>query len=516
MKKLFFPLAALFFALLVGPLQAAAQSSDSTRTYEVALSAARLEQTMVDGETVRRLTGNVRLREEKTTLTSDGATQYPARNTILFVGNVLIVDEGDSLWADRVLYHRGTRIGEAHGSVRLSDGDVRLDAPDGIYYLREKRAELTGGVQMQDSISVLTSRRGRYWMDDKRAEFFDTVRLAREDSRTESDSLVYRRESEIALAYGRVVVEQFGDGRESADSLARTLLFGAEAYNDNRAGYSRMTGEPLLVRIEVDSTGEGTDTLLVAARMLESFRADSITRVVGIDEVRVLQGSLSALADSLVSEQREASDQDSLGSSENIRLFGTPMVWYEKSQISGDSVRVRARDRSVDSLFVYGNAFVAQEDTTVERIQQLKGRALVATVENDSLRTLTVAPNAEMIRFMADDAGSLKGAVKVTGDEAFFFFSGGELRRSRVSGNPEGEQYDAGIIPDPFTLEGYQWVPERRPERDDLLARSGSWGKDVPSLDEETPVPDVLPDIVQSPAPPATTVPVLGGEETRP
>ncbi|MEX1056015.1 MAG: OstA-like protein, partial [Rhodothermales bacterium] len=156
---------------------ALAQERDTVRTREVEVSANLLEGDAVNGERIRRLTGDVRLRQEETRLWARRAVQYLDRREILFTGDVLVVERGDTLRADTVLYNSRLKTGSARGRVRLSDGDVFVRAPSGLYFTREKRAQFTDGVTLIDSSAVLTSRGGEYWSDEKRAEFYGEVRL---------------------------------------------------------------------------------------------------------------------------------------------------------------------------------------------------------------------------------------------------------------------------------------------------------------------------------------------------
>jgi lipopolysaccharide export system protein LptA len=461
--------------------QVTPEEEDPTTVHEVELSADLLEGAIENGETIRRLTGNVHLRQEVTLLWSDQAIEYPARQDILFMGNVRIVDEGDTLWADRVLYNRQTKIGRAEGDVRLSDGDVRVNAPSGIYYVDEERAEFEGGVRMVDSTAVLTSLRGQYWLEEKRAEFYEDVLLVEDRSNMEADSVTYYRETEVAQAYGNVFITHLGGEEEEAeaDTTSQVFLFGDTAYHDNRIGFSRIEGQPLLVRIEQDTTGTSVDTLIVRARWLESTQNDSLDRLVAVDSVRIWQNDIAAIADSVVSTRVSvpAADStleaDSSATQEEILLFGSPVVWQEQSQITGDTIIVKARSGSIDSLLAPSNAFIAQLDTALNKVQQLKGRSMLGLFEQDTLRTLEVGPNAEVIYYLQGEDGELAGAVQVSGDAVVFRFEQGEIRSIRFEGQNEGQQYDVGIIPAPFELEGFRWIPEQRPVKDVLLERAG-------------------------------------------
>ena len=464
-------LGGLLLGVLTLPVQAqevrpdTTAAPDTTAVKEVEVENANALQ--VEGAEVH-LRGAVRLRQDETRLRSNRATEYTERGEYLFLGDVLIVERGDTLRAERVRYDKRRKIGYATGQVRLSDGEVTVVAPSGEYYLDEKRAVFRQGVMLVDSATVLTSEQGAYWSSEKRAEFYDRVRLTGDRTYLEADTVTYFRETEVALARGNVFIERLG-GEEGArvDTATRTFLFGARAFNDNRAAHSRVEGHPLLVQLRTDSTGMPVDTLLVRARRLETARRDSLQQLTAVDSVRIWQRRLAAVADSVVYERRRLPGG---ALHEESRLYRGPMTWFQQAQVHGDTIRVTARDGAVDSLQVR-DGFVARRDTVLDRISQLRGRTLLGLFERDTLRTLHVAPNAQAIHFLRDEkTNALKGAVQVSGDYIRFNLAGeGALQDIRVYRGVEGTYYETVLIPATLELEGFRWAPARRPVKATLL-----------------------------------------------
>jgi len=155
---------------------------------------------------------------------------------------------------------------------------------------------------------------------------------------------------------------------------------------------------------------------------------------------------------------------------EETRLFRSPIAWFERTQVWGDSIRVRARKRSLDTVYVRGAAFAAQLDTTVERIRQLKGKDITAFFRRDSLRKIIARPNGQAIHFSASEKGTLNGATRASADVVEIRFDGGDVKQIKFGRGVQGTAYHKKeYIPDPFRLEGFQWTPERRPTQGRLL-----------------------------------------------
>jgi hypothetical protein len=154
------------------------------------------------------------------------------------------------------------------------------------------------------------------------------------------------------------------------------------------------------------------------------------------------------------------------------------MTWFEDSQVWGDSIRVRSRDRSPDTVFVRGSGFTAQRDSVLGRIQQLKAETITAFFGGDALHRIRARPNARAIRFLAAENDSLNGAARTSGDRIDLRFVDGRVERVSVIGGTQTTYYrENANIPDPFELEGFQWAPDRRPRQADLLrdARVRRW-----------------------------------------
>lgn len=568
---------------------------DTSESGRAVVNADSLSATEREGRRVQELFDNVFVQQDSTRLYSEYALRYLTQNELVFTGDVVIYERGDTLQADTVRYDKGSKVGRAFGNVRLTDGEVDVYAPRATYYTKEKRTVFPDTVTLVDSSRTLTADAGTYWSNEQRAEFEGNVRLTDPDTYLEADSLTYFRPEERSIARSNVFIRRSGDEGTAADTTTRTYLFGDWADNQQQNRYSRVEDQALLVRVRMDSAGTPKDTLVVRARQLEAQRTDTYRRLTALDSVRVWQTDLAAVADSAVYDRviatgrsdtssapeplpdtttrrgarspQEASpppldslvasveltglaarlplgggddvqrdvrakegtgertaaidssqqsdptqspdttDQDSVRTEattaarenppeategapsgpqgpwktpvvqsqadlplEETRLFRNPVTWFERAQVWGDSIRVRARERTMDTVYVRGSAFAAQEDTTLERIQQLKGRNITAYFRRDSLQRILARPNGQAIRFSGSDDGTLNGASRASADYAELRFSDGEVETVKFGAGVQGTAYhEAEHVPDPFHLEGFQWTPEQKPTKADLL-----------------------------------------------
>ena len=429
------------------------------------LYAESIERTLIDEQPVQILKGSVRLKQDITLLSADKVTRYLTQDEILLEGHVVIIQETDSIFSDKVRYDTARKVGFASGNVRLSDGEVEVFAPSATHYVDEKRTLFDQNVKLVDSLTVLTSLEGEYFSEPKRAEFYGNVILDEDNTYLLSDSVTYFRETEISLGYGNVFIERReSENEDSTGNGSRTFLFGDYVYNDNQDGYSSIEGNAFLFRVQEDSLGMLKDSLLIGSGRLEALQLDSLERLIAVESVKIWQKDFSAIADSAVYDRTRMISADSLDEIllEENRLYRGPVAWYAEYQLSGDSLLATGNNESIDSLFASPNAFVAFLDTTTQKINQLQGEAVKGLFEQDSLESLTIGPQAELIYYQQPEGNKIT-ASKISSDQIVLLFENSELNDLKAYSGIELEYYDGSLIPEPFNLSRYSWLIEQKP-----------------------------------------------------
>ena len=439
------------------------------------------EQSVVDGVEIIHLI-NAAIRQGETFLRAD-RMRDKGSNVRLFTGNVLIIERGDSVFADMVQYDSETKIGRASGAVRMTDGAVSLHSTSAVYYTDEKRIEFHTGVQYADSLTLLTARRGVYWSDDARANFSGNVRLRQKGLYVEADSVSYAREEDVFFAQGNVVIDRLDGEPEDADRTSwvnasneilgfldtdfRSLLFSDSVRHDGKVDSSWVSGRVLLLRTQDGASG--MDSLMVMAQSMILSRGEDGDNVIARDSVSVIESNFSVVGDSLVYD-RLGRDQDERFES---RMFGEPIAWLADSQITADTLQVWGTASATDSLLASGSVFIASLDTTINKIQQLKGRSLIAYFESDTLKTMTVSPNAEALYYIEPDPGEPTVAIHSTADRIEFTFEEGAIMDVHAVSGVRGTFYPENLIDQAQDLAGYAWDPDRRPKRKTMLEELG-------------------------------------------
>jgi lipopolysaccharide export system protein LptA len=158
-----------------------------------------LELVKIDSIEVRKLLGNVRIRQDSILFFCDSAYHFVAENRIQAMSNVrAVLNDTMTLTADRLDYLSTERRVELYDRITLTDG-TNLLRSDRMTYLRDDQVGFyrNWGTLTTDQ-SVIESRRGHYYSLTKDAIFRDSVwvRGTQENFRVRADSLRYNTERE--------------------------------------------------------------------------------------------------------------------------------------------------------------------------------------------------------------------------------------------------------------------------------------------------------------------------------
>jgi len=370
---------------------------------------------VIDGEPARELIGHVLLTQERTRVTCDRALQYMRTGKFFLEGNVVVTDDS-----------------------------MTLRAPRGAYYQAERRAEAFDHVHLDDRTTNLTAEYGEYFGEPRRAFFRDHVVVVDSSSVIRSDSLTYWRATRRSLATGHVRVHSPAD---------RLTIYGGHLDHDPERLYSRMIVDPVMVQLD-SASGGGFDTLQVRAISLEAYR-DSTHRLIARDSVRMVRSDLAATCRYVCFYTR----------GDSMHLRQNPVIWYEKTQVSGDSINVYLLKRKLERLVVTGNAFAASRSDSLrpERIDQITGDTLMMRFGAAGLQRMDVEGRAISLYHLYDDTLA-NGLNKTSGDRIVTHFAEGKAQTITVYGGVEGQYFPENLVhsrEQDYALPGLLWRTNR-------------------------------------------------------
>jgi lipopolysaccharide export system protein LptA len=372
------------------------------------------------------------------------------------VGNVHFIQPSEAgktirVWCDRGIRYMNQNKVELFGNVKIIRDSTILTSKEGTYYANDRRAVVTKGVKLQRGNTTLTAKFGEYYSDDKKAFFQGDVIVNDTASQINSDKLTFYENEGQYIAVGNVVINNFRDA---------LMVFSDSVINYEKQHYTLAPKNPILMQIDTSSSGT-IDTLLVKSITMEVFQDTVAQRFIARDSVLMVHPDISTRCRLATYYLRKG----------QIVLKGEPIIWYEKNQLSGDSVIVYLEQRRLNKVHIIGRAMVVSQADSLydKRFNQLTGRELTMHFDTTGLKQIDVQRNATSLYYLFDDEGA-NGASKSSGDRIIIEFAGNKVDKIRVLGGVQGTFYPELMITNrenEYNLDGFKWY-ERRPIRRNL------------------------------------------------
>jgi len=462
------------------------------------------------GVKIKKLIGDVALKQKDVFLYCDSAYFYSEENAVDAFGHVHII-QGDSvnIYADSLKYRGDEKKATLFQNVFLSDGKMQLRTNRLDYDLETKLGSYHNGGTLKDGEATLVSKKGYYYNQLGIAHFKDSVVLIHPDYRVLTDTLKYNVSTSTAWFYGPTTITTtdsriecqsgwydtqndkaaFGKNtlmvsqsqRMRADSLyyerkgnfGRALkkftwtdttdnitISGTHAEYRKEKQYFIATNRPLLTNL-IDG-----DTLFLCADTLES-EIDSVNDVRIFNawyDARIYKNNLQAVSDSL-----HFSYIDSA-----FRLFGEPVIWSDNSQLSGDTIDMLMRNNKIDQINLLDHAFIINQSADV-LFDQIKGRNIYGYFKQQELRKMLVEGNGQSIYFGQDEQEAYVGANKAECTNMWIYLKNKKVDRISFLNSPSATFFPMQQVkPEAFRLDDFRWrIAEKPTSKNDLGAITG-------------------------------------------
>lgn len=441
------PIFAITSILLLIALYIPFQNSQQLQAQSLVFidNADRAEGTIIDGENVRKLLGNVVLRTEDMRMQADSAYQYLNRNLITAF-NIQIESEEDVIWADTLYHDTFADISEFRGRVIIESPTntvfsqtIDLISPLDIAVFRTP-------VRFEDESGTLLAQSGHYFQEADSAVFRGDVQLSDTTQYLEADSLFMNRTKELYELHGRVFADDFED----------KVTFEGNYLLADSSGYRLLTGNDAWL-MEVSESE--TDTTHLIAKTIELQETDTTSTMDAYQQVRIWSTKFSAIADTANYRDEE----------ENFILRGNPVVWQKNIQLTGPYIEATLNNDEIDFLISYPRPIAVQEDSVTGRLNQMTGDTLHAYFDSGDLEKLVVFENSEIIFHLKDEEDQPDGLIEmVAAGASTMLFENGEFDDFKAVSNPDGSYLPEDPQIEERQLSNFQWDPNRKPQRPEI------------------------------------------------
>lgn len=417
----------------------------------------RADGVTIDGESVRKLLGNVILTTEEMVLETDSVYQYNDRN-FLMAFNIQIETEDEMIWADTLYHNTVSEISRLRGRV-IVQSDQNIMFSDSINVdMQTDIATFEVPVRFEDDQGTLIAESGIYYQQVDSAVFRGNVQLADTTQYIEADSLFMNREIDLYEMFGQVFAHDYEDD----------VRFTGEYLYADSTGYRLLKENAWLM--EVSESKE--DTTHLFAETIELTEMDTVSFMDAFENVRMWSSEFSAIADT-------ANYRDDL---DQFILRSSPALWHKKIQLSGPYIEAYMENDNIHFLTSFPRPIVVQEDSLTGRLHQMAGDTLNAYFEEGELERIRMFNNTEIIFHQTDENDQPDGLIEmISSGPSVMYFEDGEFDffKAQQSINGSYLQEDPSIAD--RKLDNFQWNPDLRPERPEVQTPR------LPPIPEERP-----------------------------
>lgn len=411
-----------------------------------------------DGNTqMAYLRDNVRMENGQVTLFTDSLNYDRVANIGYYFEGGLIVDEENELSSFYGQYSPGTKLSIFNDSVRLENPQFTLYS-DTLHYNTETKIAIILGpsVIVSDSGTVYTSR-GWYDTINNTSLLLDRSQVVSGDKILSGDSIVYNRATGFGEVFGNMCL---------LDTVKRISLEGQYGYYNEKTEFAFATDSARCLEY---SQG---DTLYLHGDTLQMMTVDSLYREIkAFHGVRFYRTDMQGVCDSM-----QFNSKDSV-----LYMYNDPILWNEQYQLYGDTILVYMNDSTIDYAHVKQFAFAIQEVDS-SYFNQLKGNDLKAWFEDQTVRQIDVAGNAESIFYPLEKDGAMVGLNETKSGFLTIWVKDNKLDKLKIWPNPQGSLTPIpDIKPDQKTLKDFYWYDYIRPKnKDDIYQVVKRKAQDAP------------------------------------
>jgi lipopolysaccharide export system protein LptA len=457
-----------------------------------------------------RLIGNVVFKHDNMLMFCDSARFYEKESRIKAYGHIH-VQEGDTLniYGDSLDYNGNTKLAKLRGHIKLIEKDLVMVCDSVDYNSKKAIGNYKGGATITSAKNknTLTSQSGYYYSQTKDFYFKGNVNLKNPDSELKTDTLRYNLQNETAyfVAATKITTKDTGEINTSRgwydtkknksafydrseikkkeknitadtilydqkngigklfgkawmfDTTQHTGLFGGYAYYNELKNDVLLTKEPYMMKTF------SKDTFYLKADTILSFQTLSYTKddtlelntVKAFHKVRFCKGDMMGKADSLV-----YSENDSL-----LKFFKAPVIWQEKTQLTGDFMKARVVDNKIQKITIENNSFIISAADTVGH-NQIKGKNIFVYFKDEEMAKIKVEGNGQTLYYVGEE-GKKYSAVNRADCSDIMLYMDDSSKISRITFvyQPDATAYPIDKYPkEEKHLKDFKWLESEKPK----------------------------------------------------
>jgi lipopolysaccharide export system protein LptA len=421
------------------------------------------------------LDGNVSLTDGKATLTTPDMEYDMERNIGTYLHGGKVINKKSVLTSQEGYYFSDTKDVYFKQNVQLKDPAYDIASDSLFYNTQTRNMRFISMTTIKDSSGrIIKTRSGFYNQETGKAEFGQRPEIIDGDVSIRAITVLFDDSTGISQARGNAVI---------VDTKNKTTILAGEIFRNKNTEAILAVNKPLMIIQQNDDSIYISADTLFSARLSDRFpKADSLkkdstkakpedkgkTKVEvkttakdstdryfeGYRHVRIFNDSLQAVGDSMF-----YSFKDSI-----FRLFQDPVVWSQKSQITGDTIYLFTKNKKADKVQAFEHGFMVNE---VEKgiYNQIKSTRIDGWFVDGNIDSVRARGFAECVYYIQDDDSAYTGVNQSNSDLIDIYFKNKQLERVVFRSQVTGTIYPMRQkSPSEMQLPSFRWLESRRPK----------------------------------------------------
>lgn len=372
-----------------------------------------------------RVTGEeVKLKDPKMELTTD-QLDYNRKTQMAYyqTGGTIINDENE-LVSKKGYYNANLKLFNFKDSVVLTNPNYVIRSDTMSYNSNTRITDFLGPTTITSDSSFIYCENGKYNTVRDIAMFKQNARLYDQNKYLTGDSLYYEKRNEFGEAFGNVFIHDTIDNYVITGGYGQYIGISDSIFVTEEPVYTilengdslHIHGDTLfssVVRISRPYEPEPQLTASITDSLADSLSIDSPPAADQIDTIATKSDSTIIEEFRLVrifhkvkfykSDLQGKCDSLTYLTADSIfRMYKNPILWNDSSQITGDTIYLTMRNKKMDSLKVYNNAFILSIIDDIKH-NQVSGRDMFGKFANNELKKIYVDGNGQTIYYPKDD-----------------------------------------------------------------------------------------------------------------
>ena len=475
---------------------------DTSKVIQVISDRLEINEDKYPGATLlSKVDNQVYLKHNGIEIWCDQAVHYTDDKFVKAYGNVRM-NQGDTIKmkSQYAEYNGTTEFAFASTNVFLETPEKNTLQTDTLFFdkLKQQAYYRSGGTVNDTGKNTLKSKIGRYFFKKKKFIFTQDVSIVNPENTVNSERLDYFNEIGEAYLYGPSTVK----GKESTLYCERGFydtntaigyaiknarvdydnrqVYGDSIFYDSNNNFASATNNIKVIDTVNQSLIKGhyaevfkaKDSVFITKRALAISKQQNDTifihsdtlMVTGLPNKRLLRG----FYDTRIFKTDISGKCDSISVDQTTgftKMIRKPILWNGKNQMTGDTIQLISNQTTnkLDSLKVYNNSFLVQQDTLKLGYNQIKGAILYGSFQENELKQVDIDKNTETIYFQRNDKQELIGINKVISSSIKILFEAKEMTDIYYYTDVEGTLFQEQNLPqEERVLRGLNWRGDER------------------------------------------------------